>query len=78
MLFNINFFRVSYLLPHLNTEKGKAVLESLKQMSNTLDLKLIIGGISKEEIYSLKEHEIDLVSYGKELLIEDILKRMEE
>ena len=26
----------------------------------------------------LKEYEIDLVSYGKELSIDDILKRMEE
>ena len=78
MLFNINYFRVSYLLPHLNTEKGQKVLVSLKQMSEPLDMKLIIDGISKEEIYSLKEYEIDLVSYGKELSMDDILKRMEE
>lgn len=78
MLFNINFFRVSYLLPHLNTEKGQKVLVSLKQMSEPLETKLIIDGISKEELYTLKEYEIDLVSYGKELTIDDILKRMEE
>lgn len=78
MLININYFRVSYLLPHLSTEKGKLVLESLKQMSEPLDMKLIIDGIEKEQIPFLKEHEIDLVSYGKELLIDDILKKIGE
>ena len=78
MYFDINFFRVSYLLPHLNTVKGQLVLESLKQMCEPLGLKLIIDGIKKEEIPMLKEYEIDLVSYGKELLIEDILKKMED
>lgn len=47
-------------------------------MSEPLETKLIIDGISKEELYTLKEYEIDLVSYGKELTIDDILKRMEE
>ena len=77
MLIDINYFRVSYLLPHLATEKGKLVLESLKQMSEPLNMKLIIDGIEKEQIPFLKENEIDLVSYGKELLIDDILKRIE-
>ena len=77
MLINVNYFRVSYLLPHLGSEKGKLVLESLKQMSEPLNMKLIIDGIEKEEIPFLKQHEIDLVSYGKELLIDDILKRIE-
>ena len=40
--------------------------------------KLIIDGIEKNELYIVKEHEIDLVSYGKELLIDDILKKMED
>ena len=78
MLININYFRVSYLLPHLNTPKGQAVLESLKKMSAPLDLKLIIDGIKKDEISYLKEYEIDLVSYGKDILLDDILKKMED
>ena len=55
----------------------QSVLESLKQMSEPLNMKLIIDGIEKEQIPFLKENEIDLVSYGKELLIDDILKRIE-
>ena len=78
MYFDINYFRVSYLLPHLTTTKGKLVLDSLKQMSEPLNMKLIIDGIEKNELYIVKEHEIDLVSYGKELLIDDILKKMED
>ena len=77
MYFDINYFRVSYLLPHLNTEKGKLVLESLRNMSEPLNMKLIIDGVDKNELYYVKESEIDLVSYGKELLIDDILKKME-
>ena len=78
MYFDVNYFRVSYLLPHLNTTKGKLVLDSLKQMSEPLNMKLIIDGIEKSELYIAKEHEIDLVSYGKELLLDDILKKMED
>ena len=78
MYFDINYFRVSYLLPHLNTVKGQLVLESLKQMSEPLNMKLIIDGISPNELGYVKEHGIDLISYGKELLIDDILKRMED
>lgn len=76
--FDINYFRVSYLLPHLNTDKGKLVLESLKNMSEPLNMKLIIDGVDKNELGYVKEAEIDLVSYGKELLIDDILKKMED
>ncbi|MCR5422701.1 MAG: hypothetical protein K6E74_03610, partial [Bacilli bacterium] len=78
MYFDINYFRVSYLLPHLNTVKGQLVLESLKQMSEPLNMKLIIDGINPNELGYVKEHGIDLISYGKELLIDDILKRMED
>ena len=78
MYFDINYFRVSYLLPHLNSEKGKLVLESLKNMSEPLNMKLSIDGVEKDELYYVKESEIDLVSYGKELLIDDILKKMED
>ncbi|MBP5445273.1 MAG: EAL domain-containing protein [Acholeplasmatales bacterium] len=78
MLSTINYFRVSYILPHLKTPKGMAVLESLKQMSEPLNMKLIIAGIEKDEIGMLKEYEIDLVSYGKDLLLDDILKKMED
>ena len=78
MYFDINYFRVSYLLPHLNTDKGKLVLESLKNMSEPLNMKLIIDGVDKNELAYVKQAEIDLVSYGKELIIDDILKKMED
>lgn len=78
MLFEIKYFRVSYLLPYLNTEKGQRVLESLKSMCEPLGLKLIIDGIKINEMNALKEYGINLVSYGKELVLEDILKKMED
>ncbi len=78
MYFDINYFRVSYLLPHLNTDKGKLVLESLRQMSEPLNMKLIIDGVSPSELSYVREHDIDLASYGKELLLDDILKKMED
>ena len=47
-------------------------------MCEPLDLKLIIDGVKLEQMDALKECGINLVSYGKELVLEDILKKMED
>lgn len=76
LLYNIDFFKVDYLLPHLESAKGKNTARALVSMCDELNAKLIVTNVQAKDLDVLKECKVAYASYEKELTMDELMKKM--
>ncbi len=78
LLFNIEYFKVTYLNNYLETTEGMNFTRGLVSMCENLNANLLITNVlNKEEIAILKSLGVKYISYGKYIYLSDIIKKLE-